>query len=173
MAAASKHPRPQGPEASELRPIPGPGAMRVPVEWQAETMIRLAEPLESGIAAPLALKEVNARPRAHIRVIRAAPAEGHAESALEAMMAELRSTAPAAKELGRGTLVFDDGTQGPFVTLRVEVGPGLRALQLHAFRVDRGTLTHLTASVSDRDAEKLDNLTTIVKSFRPSLETHS
>ncbi len=91
-----------------------------------------------------------------------------AESLLDALLAELRSTVPSVKEVSRGLLAFDDGIQGPFVTVRYEPIAGLRTLQTHLFRIDERILTHLTGSVADRDADKLElELVPMMKSFRP------
>lgn len=139
----------------------------VPPGWEASVEIELLEPAADALGAPLALQNAAPRPRANILVKRSPSDERDPAEALHSFLIELGRHAQALKRLDEGKLTFADGAVGAFATVSYDAAPGLRVSQRHLYRVDGGTITHLTASVEDRDRRKIEEeLTPIMKTFR-------
>jgi hypothetical protein len=142
----------------------------VPDTWERRVEWRFTEPETRGAAVALAPQAKTAAPRT-ILTVTSEPADGRTlESARSLYLGELAGAVGRMKKLEAGPFRFDDGTEGVSLTVSFDLAPGgLRAIQHHAFRLDGGVLTQLTATVEERGRTAIEpRITAMMKTFRPT-----
>jgi hypothetical protein len=132
-----------------------------PKSWSAsqpdESTLKLVEPAQRAMPAPLSAKKTPPAPRASIAASSAPSDATDARAAMEAFVSGFASAIPVPlKRIDDGDVVFKDGGAGVFVTIAFEVTAGRGALQRHLFRIDGGVLTQITGTVADWQRAKLD-----------------
>jgi hypothetical protein len=87
--------------------------------------------------------------------IRRGRGAGTAEQALAEFLSAFGKQASGLETLERGTTVFDDGASGVHALIAFDGDAG-RVAQLHVYRADGGLVTHLTATIQQREANRIE-----------------
>jgi hypothetical protein len=139
-----------------------------PPDWEATSELRIVEPPQSTLAVPLAGKGAGKRSGASLTVARGVTGAKSADEALEVFLKHFAEYASGLKRSDAIDVKFDDGTAGRSATLSYEAEPGVRVAQRHVYRMDGEVVTHLTASILERDADRLGaDLWALMKTFHP------
>jgi hypothetical protein len=130
------------------------GSLELSGEWKLSGQVELVETAFSG--SPLSVV-IRRTPTAHTQV----------EAAIGQIVEELRANFRGLFADGPKAQAFEDGAAGAAVTTRLAIGPGLAALQLHAVRIDRGVLTHLSATLDEKQGQRLAAVGKLIASYAP------
>jgi hypothetical protein len=139
----------------------------VPGDWEIRTQVTYIEPPEV-ISVPLAVQPTQPKARANIVVSRSPTTVATPAEAMNDFYKQTAPAVPGFKSLGQGTLSFDDGARGCWVTVCFNATPQLRLAQRHIFRIDAGILTQLVATVDELHLPEMDSrMQRIVCSLKP------
>lgn len=85
---------------------------------------------------------------------------------LARLRSKLRSRVPGLSVVDEGPFAFSDGTLGEYLSLEMELLPGMRSRQLHVVRADGGVTRHFVATVTAAEAPAIGaELAPMIASF--------
>lgn len=108
-------------------------------------------------------------PRTNIVVSRVSTQQTDPAVECRNFIQQTATAVPGLEEIGSPSpLDFNDGVKGVVTQVSFPASDRIKLTQLHAFRIDKGILTQLVATIDEtQSAQKLDELRHTLQSFTP------
>jgi hypothetical protein len=143
------------------------GSLSMPAGWELRTQEMWYEPERRELEPRMAVHKSNPM-RANIVVNRSTGRGKTAQELESSGIREMLALMPTLRRLGSEPMRFADGRDGIVTMVVVPVGPQVRLLQAHVFRVDGEVATQIVINVEESRKTYLEKeLLPLVLAFRP------